>query len=292
MHNNVIIDERRRRPEHHARGGGRVHVGERHQHRGIEQLGDERRDERSVAVDRDDDSASPGLVNLTSDPRPAAGSPVVGAGKANPTGPAGFPFPNALWPPRFSSAAAGADSGRQRGGAAVRRGNRRRRVRAWRGDDGHGRRRGRRRRRGHWRGWSRRHRRCERRRRGRRDEWNERRGWRDGRDRRNRRQRLVFVGRMLVQCRRQLRASGAARVRCADAGRRAPSPFLKRRSRALRSGCAPVAPNAIRFSRGERRVNQCPCVNQSPCSGDDEGASGAVPRIVFSVRRSVGLTRW
>ena len=46
-------------------------------------------------------SASAGLVNLTSDPRPIAGSPVVGAGKATPAGPAGFPFPNGLWPPAF-----------------------------------------------------------------------------------------------------------------------------------------------------------------------------------------------
>ena len=46
-------------------------------------------------------SASAGLVNLTSDPRPVAGSPVVGAGKATPAGPAGFPFPNGLWPPAF-----------------------------------------------------------------------------------------------------------------------------------------------------------------------------------------------
>ena len=46
-------------------------------------------------------SASAGLVNLTSDPRPVAGSPVVGAGKATPAGPAGFAFPNGLWPPAF-----------------------------------------------------------------------------------------------------------------------------------------------------------------------------------------------
>jgi hypothetical protein len=45
--------------------------------------------------------ASPGLANLTSDPRPAAGSPVVGAGTANLSGPAGFAFPGPLWPPGF-----------------------------------------------------------------------------------------------------------------------------------------------------------------------------------------------
>ena len=44
---------------------------------------------------------SPGLTNLTSDPRPAAGSPVINAGAANPAGPAGFPFPSPLWPPAF-----------------------------------------------------------------------------------------------------------------------------------------------------------------------------------------------
>jgi hypothetical protein len=46
-------------------------------------------------------SASAGLVDLTSDVRPVAGSPVVGAGKASPAGPAGFSFPNGLWPPAF-----------------------------------------------------------------------------------------------------------------------------------------------------------------------------------------------
>jgi hypothetical protein len=45
--------------------------------------------------------ASPGLANLTSDPRPMTGSPVVNAGAANPAGPAGFPFPSPLWPPAF-----------------------------------------------------------------------------------------------------------------------------------------------------------------------------------------------
>jgi hypothetical protein len=45
--------------------------------------------------------ASPGLTNLTSDPRPTAGSPVINAGVASPTGPTGFAFPNPLWPPAF-----------------------------------------------------------------------------------------------------------------------------------------------------------------------------------------------
>jgi hypothetical protein len=45
--------------------------------------------------------ASPGLTNLTSDPRPVAGSTAVNAGAANPAGPAGFPFPMPLWPPAF-----------------------------------------------------------------------------------------------------------------------------------------------------------------------------------------------
>jgi len=45
--------------------------------------------------------ASPGVANLTSDPRPVAGSPLIGAGNANLSGPAGFPFPNPQWPPGF-----------------------------------------------------------------------------------------------------------------------------------------------------------------------------------------------
>ncbi len=45
--------------------------------------------------------ASPGLTNLSDDPRPVAGSPVLGAGNASPAGPAGFPFPSPLWPPGF-----------------------------------------------------------------------------------------------------------------------------------------------------------------------------------------------
>jgi hypothetical protein len=45
--------------------------------------------------------ASPGLANLTSDPRPVAGSPLIGAGNANLSGPTGFPFPNPQWPPGF-----------------------------------------------------------------------------------------------------------------------------------------------------------------------------------------------
>jgi hypothetical protein len=45
--------------------------------------------------------ASPGLANLTSDPRPAAGSPLAGAGNASPSGIAGFPFPNPHGPPGF-----------------------------------------------------------------------------------------------------------------------------------------------------------------------------------------------
>jgi hypothetical protein len=44
---------------------------------------------------------SAGLSNLTGDVRPVAGSRVVGAGIASPVGPAGFPFPNPLWPPGF-----------------------------------------------------------------------------------------------------------------------------------------------------------------------------------------------
>jgi len=45
---------------------------------------------------------SPGLTNLTSDPRPiVSSSAVVNAGAANPAGPAGFPFPVPLWPPAF-----------------------------------------------------------------------------------------------------------------------------------------------------------------------------------------------
>ena len=44
---------------------------------------------------------SPGLTNLSDDPRPMAGSPVLGAGSASPAGPAGFPFPSPLWPPGF-----------------------------------------------------------------------------------------------------------------------------------------------------------------------------------------------
>jgi hypothetical protein len=44
---------------------------------------------------------SPGLASLGNDPRPAAGSPVVGAGSASLSGPAGFAFPNPLWPPGF-----------------------------------------------------------------------------------------------------------------------------------------------------------------------------------------------
>ena len=44
---------------------------------------------------------SPGLTNLTDDPRPVAGSPVLGAGNASAPGPAGFPFPSPLWPPGF-----------------------------------------------------------------------------------------------------------------------------------------------------------------------------------------------
>jgi hypothetical protein len=45
--------------------------------------------------------ASPGVANLTSDPRPAAGSPLIGAGSASPSGPAGFPLPSPQWPPGF-----------------------------------------------------------------------------------------------------------------------------------------------------------------------------------------------
>jgi len=45
--------------------------------------------------------ASAGLTNLTSDPRPAAGSPIANAGNASLSGPAGFAFPNPLWPPGF-----------------------------------------------------------------------------------------------------------------------------------------------------------------------------------------------
>jgi hypothetical protein len=45
--------------------------------------------------------ASPGLANLTGDPRPAAGSPLIGAANASPSGAAGFPFPNPQWPPGF-----------------------------------------------------------------------------------------------------------------------------------------------------------------------------------------------
>src|SRR4029079_7662822 len=42
-----------------------------------------------------------GLTSLTSDPRPTAGSPVVGAGRANTAGPTGFAFHSPLWPPAF-----------------------------------------------------------------------------------------------------------------------------------------------------------------------------------------------
>jgi MYXO-CTERM domain-containing protein len=45
--------------------------------------------------------ASPGLTNLTGDVRPVAGSPVIGAGNVTLSGPAGFAFPNPLWPPGF-----------------------------------------------------------------------------------------------------------------------------------------------------------------------------------------------
>ena len=74
--------------------------------------------------------ASPGLTNLTSDPRPAAGSPVLGAGNASPAGPRRVCVPEPAVAARLSSAAARADPGGQRDGAAVRRSDRHRRVRA------------------------------------------------------------------------------------------------------------------------------------------------------------------
>jgi hypothetical protein len=45
--------------------------------------------------------SSPGLTNMTSDPRPVAGSPLIDAGDPSPASLAGFPFPNPLWPPAF-----------------------------------------------------------------------------------------------------------------------------------------------------------------------------------------------
>jgi hypothetical protein len=45
--------------------------------------------------------AAAGLTNLTSDPRPAAGSPVANAGNASLLGAPGFALPNPLWPPGF-----------------------------------------------------------------------------------------------------------------------------------------------------------------------------------------------
>ena len=127
--------------------------------------------------------ASAGLTNLMSDPRPAAGSPIANAGNASLLSPAGFAFPNPLWPPGFHPPLRALIPA---GSAMARPGNgtiRHRRLRARPDDSGHGRR-GRHRRRGRdhgrrrWPWWHGRHDRGRR--------WqgrHGRRGWDDGRRR-------------------------------------------------------------------------------------------------------------
>ena len=57
MHNNVIVTNGTGGPNVMRANASRVHVGQRRQHRRIEQLGDDRRDEHSDAVDRERSAA-------------------------------------------------------------------------------------------------------------------------------------------------------------------------------------------------------------------------------------------
>ena len=57
MHNNVIVTNGTGGPNVMRAQRGRVHVGERRQHRRIEQLGDDRRDERSRRSGRERSAA-------------------------------------------------------------------------------------------------------------------------------------------------------------------------------------------------------------------------------------------
>ena len=85
--------------------------------------------------------ASPGLINLTSDPRPITGSPVDRRRQRDARRAGRVRVPEPALAARLSPAAALADSGGQRDGAAVRRNDRHRRLRARRDDGRHGRRR-------------------------------------------------------------------------------------------------------------------------------------------------------